>query len=63
MLLGLKAGGGGCKSDKEKVGVNRMVALETGRLEFSRGKWNAWCSGEMLRYKEEHRLRRRLAGL
>ena len=32
-------------------------------LEFSRGKRNSWCSGEMRRYQEEHRKRRQLTGL
>ena len=31
--------------------------------EFIRGRRNSWCSGEMLRYHEELRLRRQLTGL
>ncbi len=42
--------------------LNRCPAVETGRLEFGRGRRNARCSGEMLRYRAERRLRRQLAG-
>ncbi len=46
----------------ESPGLNPGSALETKRLEYGRGKWNSWCSGEMRRYQEEHRWRRRLPG-
>jgi hypothetical protein len=36
--------------------------VDTGRLEVGRGEWNSWCSGEMRRYQEEHRWRRRFSG-
>ena len=39
------------------------IAVDTGCLEYSRGRRNSWCSGEMLRYHEELRLRRQPAGL
>ena len=38
------------------------MALDTGKLECGRGKGNSWCSGEMLRYQEEHRWRKRFTG-
>ncbi len=46
----------------ESPGLNPGSASETGRLEYGRGKRNSWCSGEMRRYQEEHRWRRRLPG-
>ena len=36
-------------------------AVGTGGLEYTQGWWNSLCSGEMLRYDEELRLRRQLA--
>jgi hypothetical protein len=44
------------------LGLNPKPAVDTGRLEFGRGDWNSWCSGEMRRYQEEHRWRRRVSG-
>ena len=35
-------------------------AARTGELECGCGMRNLWCSGEMLRYNEELRLRRKL---
>ncbi len=40
-----------------------MIAVETGSREYSRGGRISWCSGEMLGYHEELRLRRQLTGL
>ena len=40
-----------------------LLYTSTGCLEYSRGRRNSWCSGEMLRYHEELRLRRQPAGL
>ena len=37
------------------------TAIDTIGLEFSGGKRNMSCSGEMLRYDIEHQLRRQLA--
>ncbi len=31
-------------------------------LEFGRGSWNFWCSGEMRRYQKEHQRRRQRSG-
>ena len=36
--------------------------METGRLEYGRGKWNSKWSGEMRSDLEEHQWRRRLTG-
>ena len=43
--------------------LNWRIADETVFLEYKRGMRNAWCSGEMLRYHEELRLRRQPAKL
>ena len=42
-------------------GLNRGRAARTVRLECAEGMRNSWCSGEMLRYHEELRLRRQHA--
>jgi hypothetical protein len=44
------------------VRLNRTIAFDTVVLEFERGSWNLWCSGEMRRYHKEHQWRRRRAG-
>ena len=41
--------------------LNLKTALDTGSLEYGRGKRNAACSGEMHRYAAEHQLRRQLS--
>ena len=41
--------------------LNHGTASRTGVLEYAGGRRNSWCSGEMLRYHEELRLRRQLA--
>ena len=46
----------------ESTGLNPVTAFETAGLEYWRGKQNSWCSGEMRRYQEEYRWRRRLTG-
>ena len=51
------------KSVVKVCGSTVKIAVDTGCLEYSRGRRNSWCSGEMLRYHEELRLRRQLAGL
>ncbi len=48
----------GCKVSCESLWLNRKNAIGTGSLEYSWGRRNSWCSGEMLRYHEELRLRR-----
>ena len=44
------------------LGLNLGSAARTGDLECAEGRRNSWCSGEMLRYDEELRLRRQLTG-
>ena len=46
-----------------KLSAQLIVAFKTATLECSRGRRNSWCSGEMLRYHEELRLRRQPAKL
>lgn len=62
-FIGRKASAGGFLSLKLKALAQPMYALETGELECRGGEWNSMCSGEMRRYMEEHRWRKRLSGL
>ena len=62
-FIGRKGSAGGLVSLKLKALAQPMYALETVRLECRRGEWNSMCSGEMRRYMEEHRWRKRLSGL
>lgn len=62
-FIGRKASAGGYISLKSKALAQPMYALETVELECRRGEWNSMCSGEMRRYMEEHRWRKRLSGL
>lgn len=62
-FIGRKASAGGLISLKLKALAQPMYALETVKLECRRGEWNSMCSGEMRRYMEEHRWRKRLSGL
>ena len=43
-------------------GLNLGIAARTVRLECAGSRRNSSCSGEMLRYDEELRLRRQLTG-
>ena len=61
-IIGRKAHVGGMLSPELKCGAQPRRAPDTGRLERGRGKGNSQCSGEMRRYWEEHRWRRRLSG-
>ena len=61
-FIGRKARVGGLLSAISNLGAQPQAGLRTGRLEFGRGRWNSQCSGEMRRYWEEHRWRRRLSG-
>ncbi len=61
-LLGVKGAQAVLEVKGESPGLNPGTARETTRLECWRGKWNSQCSGEMRRYWEEHRRRRRLPG-
>ena len=62
-FIGHKARVGGILSQVLNPSAQLKAASETEILEFSRGKRNSRCSGEMRRYREEHQLRRRLSGL
>ena len=54
--------GGFFKSGVKALGLTREVRLILDGLEFGRGEWNSQCRGEIRRYWEEHRWRRRLSG-
>ena len=43
--------------------LNVENAVDTVYLECNRGNWNGECSGEMLRYFSERRLRRQVTRL
>ena len=62
-FIGHKERVGGFLSQMLNALAQLKFAFETEKLEFNRGKRNSRCSGEMRRYREEHQLRRRLAGL
>ena len=59
-FIGFKGSVGGLLSQRLKSVAQPYDAVETGGLECTQGCWNSWCSGEMLRYHEELRLRRQL---
>ncbi len=61
--MGVKGAEEGCSVGCESWRRNRKIAIDTGGLEYSGGRRNSWCSGEMLRCHEEHRLRRQLTKL
>ncbi len=62
-FIGRKASVGGSVSWMLNPGAQPLSASNTADLESRRGKRNSQCSGEMRRYCEEHRWRRRLPGL
>ena len=62
-FIGFKGSVGGLLSQRSNVRAQPWHAVDTGGLEFTQGRWNSSCSGEMLRYDEELRLRRQLAGV
>ena len=61
-LLGVKGTQAAMSVRCESPGLNPGSAFETAWLEYGRGKGNSWCRGEIRRYQEEHRWRRRLSG-
>ncbi len=61
-FIGFKGSVGGLLSQRSNRAAQPYLAVETGGLEFGQGRWNSWCSGEMLRYHEELRQRRHSAG-
>ena len=62
-FIGFKGSVGGMVSQPSNRGAQLRPAVDTVILECTRGRWNSRCSGEMLRYLEELRLRRQLAGV
>ena len=60
-FIGFKGSVGGLLSQRSNVTAQPWPAVETASLESAQGTWNSWCSGEMLRYHEEPRLRRQPA--
>ena len=62
-FIGFKGSVGGLLSQRSNVVAQPCQAVETVSLESAQGTWNSWCSGEMLRYHTEHRLRRQLSKL
>ena len=57
-FIGFKGSVGGLLSQRSNATAQPWPAVETASLESAQGTWNSWCSGEMLRYDEEPRLRR-----
>ena len=64
-FLGIGAYAAGLATVKLGVSLqlNCKIAVETVILECRQGRRNVLCSGEMLRYNTEPRLRRQLTGL
>ena len=60
-FIGVKGSVGGLLSQRSNVMAQPWHAVGTGGLEYTQGRWNSLCSGEMLRYDEDLRLRRQLA--
>ena len=61
-FIGRKARVGGPLGRELNPGAQPPPAPDTGGLESGRGRRNSQCSGEMRRYWEEHRWRRRPSG-
>ena len=49
-------------SQRSNVRAQRGHAVDTAVLEYTQGRWNSLCSGEMLRYHEELQSRRQASG-
>ena len=62
-FIGFKGSVGGLLSQRLNVSAQHWHAVDTGGLEYTQGRWNSSCSGEMLRYDEELRLRRQPPGV
>ena len=62
-FIGFKGSVGGRLSQRLNVSAQQWHAVDTGGLEYTQGWWNSSCSGEMLRYDEELRLRRQPSGV
>ena len=61
-FIGRKARAGGSLGGTSNPGAQPRAGFRTGGLEFGRGRRNSRCSGEMRRYREEHRWRRQPPG-
>ena len=61
-FIGRKARVGGSGSGTSNLGAQPQAGFRTPGLESGRGRRNSRCSGEMRRYREEHRWRRQPAG-
>ena len=61
-FIGFKGSVGWMLSQRSKGAAQPFFAVDTGILECARGGWNLGCSGEMLRYPKELRLRRQSTG-
>ena len=61
-FIGRKARVGGSPSGISNLRAQPPAGFRTVRLECGRGRWNSRCSGEMRRYREEHRWRRQSTG-
>ena len=61
-FIGFKGSAGGSVSQLLNIRAQLCYAVETIFLEYAQGWRNSGCSGEMLRYHEELRLRRQLTG-
>ena len=61
-FIGRKARAGGAPGGISKPGAQPPGGSRTGVLECGRGSRNSRCSGEMRRYREEHRWRRPTSG-
>ena len=62
-FIGFKGSVGGPVSQRLNVMAQPWHAVETAGLECTQGRRNSSCSGEMLRYDEELRLRRQPSGV
>ena len=62
-FIGFKGCVGGMLSQRLNSVAQLYFAVETGDLECKRGRRNVTCSGEMLRYVTEPRLRRQLTSI
>ena len=48
--------------DRESLGLNLEIAVETYRLEYGRGRGNFRSNGEICRYRKEGQRRKHSAG-
>ncbi len=48
----------GCEVSCTSLRINHNIVINTGSLDYSGGRRKSWCSGKMINYQEELRLRR-----